>query len=213
MIKRLVIGGLIVALVGVLGVGIYSYTQNDSSLRAGQAFAQGLSDGQGYRGGQSNDISPLGYEGEGRQGNSGGRSQGNAAPGNGRSAGNQVPAPAGQDRNLARGYSDGTGVPDPQADVSQWFTLNGEVLSLDVTSLTLYTDDGQTLDIQLGPEWFWTSQDAPLAPGEQVTVQAFEENGQIQAGQISLDGDGTTLALRDASGRPLWAGGRGGGRP
>jgi hypothetical protein len=86
------------------------------------------------------------------------------------------------------------------------------VTSVDTTGLTLHTDDGQTLSIDLGPEWFWGSQGVTLVAGESVTAQVFEEDGEIKVGQISLE-DGTLLQLRDTDGRPLWAGrGRGGGR-
>jgi hypothetical protein len=44
-------------------------------------------------------------------------------------------------------------------------------------------------------------------------VQAFEEDGEIKVGQISLESNGTVLQLRDDDGRPMGAGrGRGGGR-
>jgi hypothetical protein len=103
--------------------------------------------------------------------------------------------------------------PDPQAHVDEWLTLTGQVVSVDGSGLTLQTDDGRTLSISLGPEWFWSDQDVTVPPGEQVMLQVFEEDGEIKVGQISLESQGTVLELRDADGRPLWAGrGRGGGR-
>jgi hypothetical protein len=200
MIKKLVIGGLIVGLVGILGVAIYNYAQGDSGLHAGQALAQGNGDGQGYQGGRGGELAVPGANIDRGQGGFGGRIEGYT----GRGGGNQV-------YQGDAGYGDGTGIPDPQAEVSEWLTLSGKVVSVEANTLTIASDDGQIMDIQLGPEWFWSGQDVTLAPGDLVTVQAFEEDGQMQAGQIILDTDGATLALRDADGRPLWAGrGRGG---
>ena len=97
--------------------------------------------------------------------------------------------------------------------MEEWFTLAGQVTSVDTTGLTLRTDDGQTLSIDLGPEWFWSDQGLTLAAGERVTVQVFDKDGEIKIGQIRLESDGTLLQLRDDDGRPLWSGrGRGGGR-
>jgi hypothetical protein len=97
--------------------------------------------------------------------------------------------------------------------VEEWLTLTGQVVSVDTSDLTLQTDDGQTLTVGLGPEWFWSEQGVTVAPGERVTVRAFEEGGEIKVGQIILETSGTVLQLRNDDGRPMWAGrGRGGGR-
>jgi hypothetical protein len=200
MIKKLVIGGLIVAVVGVLGVGIYSYVQNNNGLGAGRALAQGNRDGQGYQGGRGSGLAVPGSDIDRGQGGFGGRIEGSVGRGGGNGG-----------SRAAAGYGDGSGIPNPQAAVSEWLTLSGRVVSVETNTLTITSDDGRTLDIQLGPERFWSSQDVTLAPGDLVTIQAFEEDGQMQAGQITLDTQGTTLTLRDADGRPLWAGqGRGG---
>jgi hypothetical protein len=208
MTKKLLIGGLIVALIGVLAVGIYNYAQGNSNLRAGQALAQGNSGDRGHRGGLSESNDTAG-DGSGNQGYRSGPNEGDVASG----PGNRGQAYGkGQTGNVSQsGYGDGTGVPNPQANVSEWLTFGGEVVSVDMTSLTLQTDDGQVLSVQLGPEWFWSGQGVSLVPGEHVTVLGFEENGQFQVGQIIPESSGTALQLRDSDGRPLWAGrGRGG---
>lgn len=163
MVKKLIIGGLVVILVGALGAGVYSYAQNFDNRPANQAGVHGNSDKQGYR---------------------------SDPPGRG-----------------------GQGSGEPQAHVEEWLTLSGELVSVDTAGLTLRTDDGRSVTLQLGPEWFWSEGMESLAPGEHVTVLAFEEDGEIKVGRISLEGDSYVLQLRDADGRPLWAGrGRGGGR-
>ena len=70
MAKKLIIGGLIVVLIGALAAGIYSYTQDNQGLRAGQAQAYGEGGGQEYRGGLADDgDAPVeGVGNRGRQG-------------------------------------------------------------------------------------------------------------------------------------------------
>jgi hypothetical protein len=209
MAKKLIIGGLIVVLVGALGLAIYNYNQTNQGLHAGQALAYGNGGGQGSRGGVA-DGNGAPTEGNANGGYRGGRGGDEVAPG----SGEQGQANGkGQTGEAPQGRTDNeSSVPDPQAHVEEWLTISGQVTNVDATSLTLKTDDGQTLNIDLGPEWFWSAQGVALDAGDHVTVQAFEEDGEIKVGQISL-GDGTPLQLRDTDGRPLWAGrGRGGGR-
>jgi hypothetical protein len=203
MMKKLVVGGLVVALMGALVVGVYSLSQRDTGLRAGQALAQGNGGEQGYRGGRGGKVVAPGYDNDGAQGVYGSQAEGYT----GRGGGGQGYR-GGQTGDVDRaGYEDeGIGVPNPQADVGQWLTLSGEAVGVESSTLTMTTDDGQTLEFELGPEWFWSEQGVPLEIGEQVTVLAFEEDGEIKVGQISLASSGTTLALRDTNGRPLWAG-------
>jgi hypothetical protein len=89
-------------------------------------------------------------------------------------------------------------MPQPQVEVDEW--------------LTLTTDDSQTFTLELGPPWFWSSQDVDLQVGDAVELLGFETdegNGLVfQAATITRLSDGTALELRDANGRPLWAGGR-----
>jgi hypothetical protein len=203
MMKKLVVGGLVVALMGALVVGVYSLAQRDTDLRAGQALAQGNGGEQGHRGGRGDEVVTSGYDNDGGQGNYDSRTESYTGTGSGGQGyrGGQAGNPE------QAGYEgEGIGVPNPPADVSEWLTLGGEVVSVESSTLTMATDDGQTLEFELGPEWFWSEQGVPLTPGEQVTVLAFEEDGETKVGQIILSSSGTTLALRDTSGRPLWAG-------
>jgi hypothetical protein len=224
MAKKLIIGGLIVILVGALAVGIYSYTQDNQGLRAGQAQAYGEGGGQGNRGGLADDgDAPV--QGAGNRGRQGSLADGDGAPVEGAGSqgyrggrGTESFSPGSEYRGQvgdARqgGNTDGLYEPDPQAYVEEWLTLTGQVVSVDISDLTLQIDDGQTMTVGLGPEWFWSDQNVTLAPGDVVTVRAFEEDGEIKVGQISIESNGTALQLRDDDGRPLWAGrGRGGGR-
>ena len=72
MMKKLVVGGLVVALIGALVLGVYSLSQRNDALRAGQALAQGNGE-QGYRGGRGNEVVAPGYDNDGGQGYRGGQ--------------------------------------------------------------------------------------------------------------------------------------------
>ena len=98
-------------------------------------------------------------------------------------------------------------------DVSHQVTnLHGTVNDYDLTGLTITTDDGQALYVQLGNSRH--SQSIGFAPqvGEGVTVIGFpSEQGLYNAITVTIDSTGQVFAFRDASGRPLWTGGSGNG--
>jgi hypothetical protein len=151
---------------------------------------------QGYRGGQGG-VEPRGVSQDStllQQGSQGYR--------------------GGQGATTPYGSADESGVPQPQAEVEEWLTLTGVVGGVDQTGLTLTTDDGQTLTLELGQPRFWTSQGVELQTGDAVEVLGFKADegyGLVfQTATITRLSDGATIQLRDADGRPLWAGrGRG----
>lgn len=91
---------------------------------------------------------------------------------------------------------------------SAWTTRAGVVQAVEVSGLTVTTDDGQPLWVQLGPNRFWSA-GFTVAVGERVTVTGFTENGQFMAAQIVNDASGQAFTLRNDSGQPLWTGGQG----
>jgi hypothetical protein len=98
---------------------------------------------------------------------------------------------------------------EPQAiPSSEWATITGVVQKVDVTGLSVTTDAGQLLWVQLGPNRFWSA-GISFAAGEPVTVTGFTENGQFMAAQIANVASGQTLTLRNDLGQPLWTGGNG----
>jgi len=99
----------------------------------------------------------------------------------------------------------------PQANITQTVTIAGVVQSFDGVGLSLITDDGAPLWVQLGQSRYVSAQGAVYTAGDHVTATGFYENGQFQASSVVNDTTGQTLTLRDASGRPLWAGGGGAG--
>jgi len=109
--------------------------------------------------------------------------------------------------------ANGSGV--PQANITEVSTVHGIVNSYDLVGMNLTLDDGTSLYIQLGSSRY--NQSIGFAPqaGEGVTVNGFPGNqGLYSAISVTLDSTGQVFSFRDASGRPLWAGGSGnGGKP
>ena len=112
-------------------------------------------------------------------------------------------------RNGGQAENSGSGQPEPQATVDEWITISGVVESIDTSGLTVETADGQEMDVELGPEQFWTGQDVAVEPGDTVEVLGFYEGEAFVAGDILLTATGEHIMLRDPNGRPLWAGGTG----
>ena len=99
----------------------------------------------------------------------------------------------------------------PQANITQTVTIAGVVQSFDGVGLSVITADGAPLWVQLGQSRYVSAQGATFNANDHITATGFYENGQFQAISVVNDTTGQTLTLRDASGRPLWAGGPGNG--
>ena len=132
--------------------------------------------------------------------------------GNGRGATDglqaQTTAPLGGE---APGDGTGTG----QAQVDEWVTLNGVVVSVDSAELVVQTTDGQEILVDGRPWQFTQEQGFSVQVGDQVTLIGFYEDADpltgsghsFEMGQIQNASTGQTVVIREDSGRPLWAGG------
>ena len=103
------------------------------------------------------------------------------------------------------------GEPQVNADISGASTITGTVSAYDLATLTVSTNDGQIVVVQLGNASY--AQTIGFVPqiGQSVTVIGFPgDQGLFSA--ISVTVDGQTYAFRDELGRPLWAGANGKGR-
>jgi hypothetical protein len=111
------------------------------------------------------------------------------------------------------GLQDGSGVPQPQAQVSpdEWITVEGMITAMAQNTLTVQTTDGAVYVLSLGRSGFAAEQDVPFAIGDQVKVIGYDNNGQFRAGEIDNLTQGGRLMLLDPNGRPLWAGPGGNG--
>jgi len=57
----------------------------------------------------------------------------------------------------------------------------------------------------MGQSAYWSS--FRLSVGDEIVVRGFHEDGEFKAGTVENVTTGETITLRDASGRPMWAGG------
>jgi hypothetical protein len=151
----------------------------------GQAGRTSLESQGGYRGGQS-------------AGNSSGSGAGNStSAGNGNGAG--------QGSGQANNNTETTAIYD-------WEILEGTVT---VTGSELTVDTGETeVVVGLGQAWYREEASFEVEVGDQVRVEGYEEDSEFKAGTVENLTTNTTVTLRDATGRPMWAGrGNGQNRP
>jgi outer membrane protein assembly factor BamB len=94
----------------------------------------------------------------------------------------------------------------PQADVqpTEWLTIQGTVSSVADDLVEVRTDAGEVIPFEGRPLSFAQEQGFSPEVGDAVTLAGFDEDGEFKIGQITL-GHGT-ITLRDADGRPGWAG-------
>jgi len=103
------------------------------------------------------------------------------------------------------------GEPQVNADITGANTITGTVSAYDLVTLTVSTDDGQSVIFQLGNASYAGSIGFAPQIDQSVTVLGFPgDQGLFSA--ISVTIDGQVYAFRDELGRPLWAGGPGKGR-
>ena len=115
-----------------------------------------------------------------------------------------------EDNAVVLAPSTGSNVPQPQADISGASTIVGTVSAYDLVNLTVLTNDGQTIMVQLGNSIYSQSIGFNPLVGQSVTVVGFP-GGQDLFSAINVIVDGQTYTFRDELGRPLWAGGNGKG--
>jgi hypothetical protein len=88
----------------------------------------------------------------------------------------------------------------------------GTVSNLDDYGFEITTTNGETAYVELGPPDYWQAQEIELSEDQLVMVSgSINEEGVVHATSVTLS-DGGVLALREASGQPLWSGGAGNSR-
>jgi hypothetical protein len=102
--------------------------------------------------------------------------------------------------------ADGDHIPDPQAQVDEWVTLTGTLVSFQGGSMTMTTPAGKLVAFQTGQPRFFAEQGVTFNVGDEIVVVGFFQDGQFSAGEITQVGTGLKVMLRDPNGRPLWAG-------
>ena len=203
MLKKIVLGTLLIGLIGILVAGAVIRTM-DKTAPVAEAQGYGRGQGNGEAGayvtgglGQGSGVSgqPNGRGGYGQSGSRGGY--------------------GGQGREDAPAISS-TG----QANVEEWLTLQGTVMSVDADTLVMETDNGEQVSVENRAWWFAQEQGFSAQVGDQVTLVGFYEGEdpstgsglRFEVGRIDDVTKGQTVLVRDENGRPLWAGrGRRGG--
>ena len=112
----------------------------------------------------------------------------------------------GQAEAAGNGAAHSAGSGATQVPPADWQTISGTVAAVTRNGLTLQSDDGATITLQLGRADFWQSQAVTFATGDAIVVQGFAQEGKFQAAQITKPLTGERLLLRDPNGRPLWGG-------
>ncbi len=191
---------LALALIGGTVVILARPYETDARAANERAF----NDGQ-ERGGQGRALSE-GTEGRPGEAQAPGRGQGtarNLAQGQGQGRSNGA---NGSGDSNGGGPDTGTGnqAAETYAEPVDWTTITGSVLVAD-SELTVQTEDGEVL-VGLGQSWYREEQGFQVSAGDEVRVEGYEEDGEFKAGSVKNLSTGATITLRDATGRPMWAG-------
>jgi hypothetical protein len=186
MLKKIVLGTLLVGLIGLLVVGAVIRTMGKTERVAeasGRGYGRNGAEVGTYAAGGSTRLTTGGSgQGFGQGGNQGGY--------------------GGRGREDAPGDQTGTG----QANVEEWLTLQGTVVSVDADTLVVQTVSGEQVTMENRPWWFAQEQGFSAQVGDQVTLIGFYEGDDLEVGQIDDITKGQTVLVRDEDGRPLWAG-------
>jgi len=203
MLKKIVLGTLLVGLIGILVAGAVSRTMDKTERVAeasGRGYGRNGAEAGTYAAGGSTRLTTGGSTGL----TTGGSGQGRGGYAQDSNRGGY----GGRGREDAPGDQTGTG----QANVEEWLTLQGIVVSVDADALVVQTVNGEQVTMENRPWWFAQEQGFSAQVGDQVTLIGFYEGDDLEVGQIDDITKGQTVLVRDENGRPLWAGrGRRGG--
>ncbi len=84
-------------------------------------------------------------------------------------------------------------------------TVRGVVIVSD-SEILVRTSDGSEVLVGLGQAWYREQANFNVAVGDEVSVIGFHEAGEFKAVTVENLTSGATITLRDATGRPQWAG-------
>lgn len=189
--KVLAYGVVIVLLVALVGGTVYILARpSEAQAERGLARETDAQGGCGYRGGE-HDATEEGAASTGRGGGGQSTNDGNNN-GQGGGGGN------------GWGQGSGGGQAAAETEVHDWLTLQGTVTGLD-NELTVQTTEGEVV-VGLGQAWYREEAGFVVNVGDDVVVQGFYEDGEFKAGTVENLSNGQSVTLRDATGRPMWAG-------
>ena len=207
MLKKIVLGGLLVGLIGTLIVGgvIRTADRLDGAAEAnGQgnrrvAEAENASSaredqGHGNRRVAEAENASSPREGQGQGNRRVAEAENNTLPRGDQGLGNQV------EGRPERGYPN-------YEDVShEWMEIEGTVVQVpgEGVDLLIETHEGKA-HVGTGPEYL-AQRGYVLQTGELIRVVGYWEDDEFKAAEITRAADGATISLRDEVGRPAWAG-------
>lgn len=177
MVKKVVLGTLLIGLIGILVAGAIIRTVDKT-----EQVAEGRGQGRGQGRSEVGELVQVG-QGEGRGGNAQGGGYGRSG------------------EAVERQYAN---YEEPVGDLGIY---EGTVVEAAESGgdLVIVTDDGQEIMVGTGPGYM-EAQGFTLQAGEQVQVQGYWEVDELKAAQVTRLRDGQTIVLRDQYGRPAWAG-------
>ncbi|MFN2303797.1 MAG: hypothetical protein ACK2TV_08710 [Anaerolineales bacterium] len=234
MIKKIFVGVLMAGIFGLLVFGAINRTiaksadteQLDKNQNLNQSLNQskGIGTGNGGEGQGLNQkanagagISDCGEDGQGNRGNNvGNQNTGNNASGtngNGNRGGNSTGENSvqGQGGPSADGLRDGTqtGI----ADITAW--EEPIIVTVDSVAEDLWlvsNAEGFELEIEGRTLSYLQENGLTASVGDELSLSGFYEGDDFEIGSVTNLSTELSLDVREASGRPLWAGGGRGGQ-
>lgn len=187
MLKKIALGALLTGLVAVLIWG----GVNRTNARSGEVA------GETGRHGQATEYVTADAVAQGGDGRWSETPQAATGRGGGRRAqgGGGEQAPAGL-----------IGVPQADVQPDEWRIVQGTVISVADDLIEIRTTAGDVIPFEGRPLSFALEQGFGLKVGEAVALSGFDENGEFKLSKVTSLGSGASITLRDASGRPGWAG-------
>jgi hypothetical protein len=179
MIKKIVLGTLLVGLIGILVAGAIIRTVDKTENVAEARGLASVGEGQ-YGQGFGAAASATESQGQGR----GGYGRGGA-----------------QLSDVERQY------PNYEDQPEASLLYEGTVIQApaDGVDLVIKMDGGEEVKVGTGPGYM-EAQGFTLPVGERVQVSGYYEDDELKATQITRLRDGQTVTLRDEFGRPAWSG-------
>ncbi|NOR83494.1 MAG: hypothetical protein GQ526_08385 [Ardenticatenales bacterium] len=207
MLKKIVLGGLLVGLIGTLIVGGVIRTA-DRLDGAAEASGQG-----NRRVAEAENASPP-REDQGHGNRRVAEAENASSPREGQGQGNRRVAEA-ENNTLPRGdqglgnQGEGRaerGYPNYEDASHEWMEIEGTVVQVPDEGVDLVIDTREgDVHVGTGPGYL-AQKDYVLQTGESIRVVGYWEDGEFKAAEITRTADGATISLRDEVGRPAWAG-------
>lgn len=193
------VGALLVALIG--GTGYILARPAEAEAERGRSETSNEVAG-GWGQGRGNSSRQQMLE-PGREDNTVGQRAEGETLGRGRlEAGSAAAEPRGSG---AQGRAiEGQGVGSESVSSEAWVELTGTVIEAG-NELVVETAQGEIV-VGLGQASFREAAGFEVQVGDQVTVRGYDEDGEFKAGTVDNLTAGTSITLRDSTGRPMWAG-------